>query len=74
MGQPRLQQFRAGSTPQKLHRASRSMTAMDVASSIRSENVDAPSGRIGQSPASRGQPFQLPVDTLGRLSDPDQFG
>ena len=22
----------------------------------------------------RGQPFQLPVDTLGRLSDPEQFG
>jgi multidrug efflux pump len=58
--------------PQKL--ASRSMTAMDVANSIRSENVDAPSGRVGQPPASRGQPFQLPVDTLGRLSDPEQFG
>ncbi len=57
--------------PQKL--ASRSMTAMDVANSIRSENVDAPSGRIGQPPASRGQPFQLPIDTLGRLSDPEQF-
>ena len=58
--------------PQKL--ASRSMTATDVANSIRSENVDAPSGRVGQPPASRGQPFQLPVDTLGRLSDPEQFG
>src|SRR5262249_15668101 len=54
--------------------ASRSLTAMDVASAIRSENADAPSGRIGQPPASRGQPFQLPVDALGRLSDAEQFG
>ncbi len=71
MGQ-RDYSIRAWLDPQKL--ASRSMTAMDVANSIRSENVDAPSGRIGQSPASRSQPFQLPVDTLGRLSDPEQFG
>ena len=71
MGQ-RDYSIRAWLDPQKL--ASRSMTAMDVANSIRSENVDAPSGRIGQSPASLGQPFQLPVDTLGRLSDPEQFG
>ena len=71
MGQ-RDYSIRAWLDPQKL--ASRSMTAMDVANAIRSENVDAPSGRIGQPPASRGQPFQLPVDTLGRLSDPEQFG
>ena len=71
MGQ-RDYSIRAWLDPQKL--ASRSMTAMDVASAIRSENTDAPSGRIGQPPASRGQPFQLPVDTLGRLSDTEQFG
>jgi multidrug efflux pump subunit AcrB len=71
MGQ-RDYSIRAWLDPQKL--ASRSMTAMDVASSIRSENVDAPSGVIGQPPASPRQPFQLPVDTLGRLSDPEQFG
>jgi multidrug efflux pump subunit AcrB len=58
--------------PQKL--ASRSMTAMDVANAIRSENVDAPAGRIGQPPTGRGQPFQLPIDTVGRLSEPAQFG
>jgi multidrug efflux pump len=58
--------------PQKL--ASKSMTAMDVASAIRSENVDAPAGRIGQPPIGMAQPFQLPIDTLGRLSDPEQFG
>ena len=67
MGQ-RDYSIRAWLDPQKL--ASRSMTAMDVASAIRSQNVDAPAGQIGQPPAARGQPFQLPVDTLGRLSDP----
>ena len=71
MGQ-RDYSIRAWLDPQKL--ASRGMTAMDVASAIRSENVDAPAGRVGQPPASSGQPFQLPVDTLGRLSDPEQFG
>ncbi len=71
MGQ-RDYSIRAWLDPQKL--ASRGMTAMDVAGAIRSENVDAPSGRVGQPPASLGQPFQLPVDTLGRLSDPEQFG
>ena len=59
--------IRAWLDPQKL--ASRNMTAIDVANAIRSQNVDAPAGQIGQPPAARGQPFQLPVDTLGRLSD-----
>src|SRR6516165_11959449 len=59
MGQ-RDYSIRAWLDPQKL--ASRSMTAMDVASAIRSENIDAPSGQIGQMPAPRVQPFQLPID------------
>src|SRR5262249_39058847 len=52
----------------------RNMTPMDVAAAIRSENLDAPAGQLGQLPALRGQPFQLPVDTLGRLTTPEQFG
>ena len=67
MGQ-RDYSIRAWLDPQKL--ASRSMTAMDVATAIRSQNLDAPAGQIGQPPAPQGQPFQLPVDTLGRLTDP----
>ena len=39
-----------------------------------SENLDAPAGRLGQPPARRGQPFELPIDTLGRLTMPEQFG
>jgi len=58
--------------PQKL--AARNMTAMDVASSIVSENSDAPAGRIGQPPSVSNQAFQYPLDTLGRLTTKEQFG
>jgi multidrug efflux pump len=63
--------MRAWLDPDKL--ASQNMTALDVANAIRSQNLDAPAGRIGQPPTSRSQPFQLPIDTLGRLTDPEQF-
>ena len=39
-----------------------------------SENLDVPAGRIGQPPAAAGQHFDLPIDTLGRLDTPEQFG
>jgi multidrug efflux pump len=64
--------MRAWLDPQKL--ASLNMTASDVANAIRSQNLDAPAGQIGKPPARRGQPVQLPIDTLGRLTDPEQFG
>src|SRR4051794_12924609 len=57
--------------PQNL--AAHQMTAMDVANAIRSQNLDAPVGQIGQPPAPSPEPFQLPIDTLGRLTDPEQF-
>ncbi len=63
---------RAWLDPQKL--AACSMTALDVANAIRSQNVDAPAGRVGQPPIESGQAFQYPLDTLGRLTDPEQFG
>ena len=58
--------------PQKL--ASRNMTATDVADAIRSQNIDAPAGADRPAAAAGGQAFQLPLDTLGRLADPEQFG
>src|SRR5262249_33839966 len=58
--------------PQEL--ASRNMTAVDVAQAIRQQNIQAAAGQVGQPPAGRGQSHQLPIDTLGRLSDPEQFG
>lgn len=62
---------RAWLDPQKL--ASHDMTAMDVAAAIRSQNLDAPVGQVGQPIAPKGQAFQMPVETLGRLSDPEEF-
>ena len=57
--------------PQKM--ASYGINAGDVANAIRRENLDLPAGRIGQPPIGRGQPFDVPIDTLGRLSTPEQF-
>jgi multidrug efflux pump len=57
--------------PQKL--AARNMTAIDVADAVRKQNLAAAVGQIGQAPMALGQPFQMPVDTLGRLSAPEQF-
>ena len=54
--------------------ASRGMTAMDVASAIRSQNIQAAAGQIGQPPGPKRQTSQLPIDMLGRLSTPEQFG
>jgi multidrug efflux pump len=58
--------------PQKL--AAMSMTAIDVSNAIRNQNLDAPAGQLGQPPSSTTQAFQLPIDTLGRLTTPEQFG
>ncbi len=57
--------------PQKM--AARNMTALDVAKAMRNQNLDAPAGQVGQQPAPSGQVFQLPIDTFGRLTDPEEF-
>src|SRR5439155_22036995 len=54
--------------------ASHSMTAGDVANAIGTQNIQAAAGQIGQPPVAAGQTFQLPLDTLGRLAEPEQFG
>ncbi|WP_165224978.1 efflux RND transporter permease subunit [Aquisphaera insulae] len=64
--------IRAWLDPQKL--AARNMTAMDVAAAVRQQNLAAAPGQIGQPPIAPGQAWQLPLDTLGRLSTPEQFG
>jgi len=45
-----------------------------VANAIRNQNLDAPAGVLGQQPSTRTQPFELPIDTLGRLTTTEQFG
>ena len=57
--------------PQKM--AAYGINAGDVASAIRRENIDLPAGRVGQPPAVHGQAFDIPIDGLGRLSQPEQF-
>jgi multidrug efflux pump len=58
--------------PQKL--AAHSITAVDVAGAIQAQNADAPVGRIGQPPSGGGPAFEYTLNTLGRLSEPEQFG
>src|SRR5262249_9120058 len=64
--------IRAWLDPQKL--AACNMTAIDVADAIRRQNLDAPAGQIGQPPSFAKQAFELPIHTLGRLTEPEQFG
>jgi HAE1 family hydrophobic/amphiphilic exporter-1 len=58
--------------PEKLH--TRRVTAGDVVNTIREQNVQVAAGRVGQPPSPAGQQLQLTVTTVGRLSDPEQFG
>src|SRR5207237_1354042 len=37
------------------------------------QNVQVVAGQIGQPPVPAGQQFQLTINTLGRLTDPEQF-
>ncbi|MDB6022637.1 MAG: transporter, hydrophobe/amphiphile efflux family, partial [Pedosphaera sp.] len=58
--------------PQKV--ASRGLTADDVVSAIREQNVQVAAGIIGQEPVAKGVPFQYTVSAQGRLANEDQFG
>ncbi|XZE44618.1 efflux RND transporter permease subunit [Pirellulaceae bacterium SH467] len=50
-----------------------SMTAGDVLASLQEQNIQVASGVIGQRPVPTGGAFQLSVNTLGRLVEPEQF-
>jgi len=50
-----------------------SLTTNDVVEALRQQNVQVAAGQIGQQPAQPGQQLQLTVDTLGRLTDTEQF-
>src|SRR6516165_3357005 len=63
--------LRAWVDPDKL--AALNLSAMDVVNAISQQNVQVAAGQIGQQPVPRGQQFQLTINTLGRLTDPDQF-
>ncbi len=49
------------------------LTVNDVVQAIQEQNVQVAAGQIGAPPSPPGQQFQYTVNTLGRLSDPEQF-
>src|SRR3954453_4659956 len=58
--------------PDKL--ANLNITALDVRNAVAEQNVQVAAGKIGQSPAPEGTPFEMQVNAVGRLSDPKEFG
>lgn len=50
------------------------LTAGEIVSALRAQNVQVSSGSIGQPPYDRGEAFQLGVEMQGRLTTPQQFG
>ncbi len=63
--------LRAWLNPDKL--AAYSLEPMDVVTAIGEQNVQLAAGQIGQPPTIRAQQFQLTINTLGRLTKPDEF-
>src|SRR5712671_1659198 len=51
----------------------RGLTASDVVTALRAANVQVAAGAINQPPATSPGAFEVAVQTLGRLSSPDQF-
>ena len=51
----------------------RSLTASDVVAALRAANVQVAAGAVNQPPATSPGAFELSVQTLGRLSNPEQF-
>ena len=49
------------------------LSGMDVVAAISQQNVQVSAGQIGQQPVPAGQQFQLTINTLGRLTNPEQF-
>ncbi len=58
--------------PEKLW--ARNLTSSEVVSAVKEQNVQVAAGQIGQPPVPAGQEFQYTMSTLGRLTDPAQFG
>ncbi|MBE9156420.1 efflux RND transporter permease subunit [Nodosilinea sp. LEGE 06152] len=53
--------------------ASRQLTAQDVITALRQQNVQLGVGSIGQPPNNDEQLYQIDLQTLGRLSSPAEF-
>jgi HAE1 family hydrophobic/amphiphilic exporter-1 len=53
--------------------AARGLTANDVVTALREQNVQVAAGSLGQAPAPSGQMYQLSVRAVGRLREPSEF-
>src|SRR5687768_12567973 len=53
--------------------AARNLTAGDVVSALREQNVQVAAGSVGQAPAPSGQMYQLSVRAVGRLREAAEF-
>src|SRR5581483_7948282 len=50
------------------------LTATDVTNALQGQNIQVASGVLNQPPVDTQGAFQIPVQTLGRLADPNEFG
>ena len=50
------------------------LSPADVARAVRAQNVQIPTGELGQLPAAPGQEMSAVIVTQGRLSSPEEFG
>jgi hydrophobe/amphiphile efflux-1 (HAE1) family protein len=57
--------------PQRM--AGLGITAQDVQSAIKDQNIQAAAGQLGKSPAAKGQEMSIMLRVQGRLMDEDQF-
>ncbi len=57
--------------PERL--ASRSLTAQDVVTALKQQNLQVGAGQIGQPPVAKGQAYQFSVTAQGRLQSVDEF-
>src|ERR1700758_1647231 len=57
--------------PDKL--AALNLSATDIVTAIGQQNLQVAAGQIGQPPAAKAQQFQLTINTLGRLTTPEEF-
>src|SRR5437867_5115898 len=53
--------------------SSRDLTAGDIVAALRAQNIQVASGIVGQPPLPPGHASQIPVTTLGRLREPEEF-
>lgn len=53
--------------------ASRRLTAQDVTNALSEQNLQLGIGRIGQAPTPDGQMYQIDLQAVGRLKDPEEF-